>query len=1060
MKKNTKGFTLVELLAAMVILGILMVICVPTILNMLEDNRNRVYIDDAKKMIAQAEYRIRANNSTIEKPSKGSAIVISLGYLESSDFDNPPNNGEYLKEASYVVVKNTGRKLEYSVSIVEKMEKGGYKGVVLTKNSNLLKNNARKYVKVFTKNDLYYVETAPTGKSLSSGEINKFLGNDYCAEIETVYNDIELSDDVVQKEDNPPKIKTLTIASASNRDFNSLDALLTLKAEDDNTLKKDLKVYISTVSYDDALREVNGEAYGSGKDYYTKSINFSDEKYGGYKKYDGSKITVYVAVKDNVGNVTKKIQEYFLHNNAAPIIDKNETKIYKRSTDEFSMPKATLKLAVSDDDDERENLLVCLRTSTDACPASAFKKYRDYFGSGTTMTYDFGGIPDGRKMTLHIEVKDKDNMLTSTNLEYQIYSNQPPKVNDVSVISSNNDLPASIRDGKGDLTVNFNVDASDDFGDSNISFSVQDVTSHKAATEFQYTNCSSGTCSYKLGGNYDGETRRIKFIFKDQYGATTEKSKSYTVYKNEAPSVSASVVTQKDACTNTSFCRGSNSIDTYVKITATDDIDYINNYSKLKVCLSKNENDCKNTSSSNYKSYSDYINKSVSLKLSNEANPYDGSTKTVYVYVVDTYGAVKKVPLNYTLYQNKKPTNVKMSVETVVDDTFSYHTFNDGDYGPFNLKDVLVNFSADDDFGTDKLQVKACYRRISDGNEGCGAAGYQSYSSLSNLQYKLSLPETKYSGQKYSIILKIKDAYGQVVTKEANYTLFKDLAPKIDNFEISSTNDNYHSNSIYYTYRVRDAFDTYSVCIGARKDNKTSVTYAQCSQNSYYIQTNVNGNNTNAVSGTIDLSTHGWKYKDGTHKNIYLVVKDSNNHEKVIGEDYALYKYCTELKDEYEAKYELVPGEEEITAERCGGRCYQDVVNPDDLSDPNNVNLDISAMYNETLTYKDKHFSSHNCVEEKKVSRNCEYYTCYKKGTGYYKAVGAHGIKDNWSHKHSDGKTYSHALYYPIYKVTYDEKKNLLKFTKQADKTCINEIDTYTLEKGYVYTINSGEGGA
>jgi len=1058
MKRNTKGFTLVELLAAMVILGILMLICVPTILNMLENNRNRVYVDDAKKMIAQAEYRIRANNSTIEKPSEGSAIVISLGYLESSDFDNPPNNGEYLKEASYVVVKNDGRKLEYSASIVEKMKQGGYKGVTLTKNADLLKNNATKYVKVFSKKDLYYVETAPTGKSLSSGEINKLLGNDYCGEIEAVYNDIELSDDVVQKADNPPKIKSLTIASASNRDFNSFDALLTLKAEDDNTLKKDLKVYISVVSYEDALKEVNGETYGSGKDYYTKNINFSDAKYGGYKEYDGSKITVYVVVKDNVGNVTKKIQEYYLHNNAAPIIDMKETKLFKRTSDEFAMPKATLKLVVSDDDDEREEILICLKPSKEKCSAREFKKYKDYFDSGTTMTYDFGGIPDGRNVQLHIEAKDKENMITETDLDYKIYNNEPPKIKGISITSSNNDLPASIRGDKGDLTINFTVNASDDFGDSNISFSVQDVTSNKAAAEFKYANCSSGTCSYKLGGNYDGGGREVKFVFKDQYGATASKSEVYTVYDNNPPTVSASISTQRDACTNTSFCRGSNSLDTYVRITATDDVDYINNYANLKVCLSQNENDCKNPSSGNYKSYSEYINKATSFRLSNGDTPYNGDTKKVYVYVADTYGAITKKVLDYKLYQNQKPANVTLNVATVVDEHFSYHSFNDSDYGPFNLKDVLVNFSADDDFGTDHLQLNICYRKTTDGNETC--LGYKSYSSYSS-PYRLSLPETKYSGQQYVIILKVKDTYGQDTTKNVNYTLFKDLAPKIDNFEVSSTNNDYHNSTIHYTYRVRDAFDTYSVCINGRKNNTTPVTYAECARNPYYIKDNVSGNNTNSVSGQIDLRNFDWSYDRGTSKNIYLVVKDSNNHEKVIGEDYAMYKYCTNLSDGYESKYELAQGEEEITAERCGGRCYQDIVDPSDPSNPNNINLDIMAMYNETLTYKDKHFSSHNCIKEKQISRNCEYHTCYRKSEGeYYIAVGTRSVTADWSHEHEDGEMYSHSFYYRMYQVTYDANRDFLKFTGLPTKICIDELDNYNLENGYVYTTNYDEEGA
>ena len=40
MKKNNKGFTLVELLAALVILGVLAVLALPTVVNMMGNSRD------------------------------------------------------------------------------------------------------------------------------------------------------------------------------------------------------------------------------------------------------------------------------------------------------------------------------------------------------------------------------------------------------------------------------------------------------------------------------------------------------------------------------------------------------------------------------------------------------------------------------------------------------------------------------------------------------------------------------------------------------------------------------------------------------------------------------------------------------------------------------------------------------------------------------------------------------------------------------------------------------------------------------------------------------------
>ena len=53
MKK--KGFTLVELLAVIVLLGILMTLGIPTVMNLVGKNRNKSYIEDAKRLIKLLE---------------------------------------------------------------------------------------------------------------------------------------------------------------------------------------------------------------------------------------------------------------------------------------------------------------------------------------------------------------------------------------------------------------------------------------------------------------------------------------------------------------------------------------------------------------------------------------------------------------------------------------------------------------------------------------------------------------------------------------------------------------------------------------------------------------------------------------------------------------------------------------------------------------------------------------------------------------------------------------------------------------------------------------------
>jgi len=199
MIKNNKGFTLVELLTAVIILGILMAVAAPTVLNMISNNKKKMYVDVAKRLIAQAEYQIKVNNSTITKPDPGNVIIISLVYLDGDDFDSTPDGGQYVKEASFVVVKNNGNSLEYSVRIIEKLKKDGYYGVDLTSNNSLLKKDAAKNVKNFNENDLVFALTEENkGENISNSELDAYISSKFSgSSIDGVYNYRELANNII-----------------------------------------------------------------------------------------------------------------------------------------------------------------------------------------------------------------------------------------------------------------------------------------------------------------------------------------------------------------------------------------------------------------------------------------------------------------------------------------------------------------------------------------------------------------------------------------------------------------------------------------------------------------------------------------------------------------------------------------------------------------------------------------------------------------------------------------------------------------------------------------------
>ena len=107
--KNNKGFTLVELLATLVVLGIIMAIAVPNVVSVVQKNRQKNLIEDGKKMISLAQYYVAKNpsatgNLTLEK--------IDL----SEDIKDGPNGGEYDRTRSKVTYSNS----TYEVYLYEK----------------------------------------------------------------------------------------------------------------------------------------------------------------------------------------------------------------------------------------------------------------------------------------------------------------------------------------------------------------------------------------------------------------------------------------------------------------------------------------------------------------------------------------------------------------------------------------------------------------------------------------------------------------------------------------------------------------------------------------------------------------------------------------------------------------------------------------------------------------------------------------------------------------------------------------------------------------------------
>lgn len=165
---NNKGFTLVELIGSMVILGLLMLVVVPNVVGLMQSNRQTVYIEDAKKLVNIAKSKVSMHK--ISTLADDQCAFLGLGYLDNSEFDSPPNGGCYDVNSSFVIVKKNGttHEYEYYVQLAEFYE-NRYNGILEPTNiKNITKDTIKENEMLtgdnridYTKNDPASVATNP-----------------------------------------------------------------------------------------------------------------------------------------------------------------------------------------------------------------------------------------------------------------------------------------------------------------------------------------------------------------------------------------------------------------------------------------------------------------------------------------------------------------------------------------------------------------------------------------------------------------------------------------------------------------------------------------------------------------------------------------------------------------------------------------------------------------------------------------------------------------------------------------------------------------------------------
>lgn len=159
---NNKGYTLVELLATMIILGIMLAVTIPNISGISTQNKMTAYAEDAKKFKNTAEYMFRGDDTVTKPQGNEHCVMVNLKYLHDNEFDTAPYGGHYDMQNSFVVMAKINKRYKYFVQLVEKFQADGdnFRGFSLIDYTNLegskyLDNvsegvNMSPFVKVYT----------------------------------------------------------------------------------------------------------------------------------------------------------------------------------------------------------------------------------------------------------------------------------------------------------------------------------------------------------------------------------------------------------------------------------------------------------------------------------------------------------------------------------------------------------------------------------------------------------------------------------------------------------------------------------------------------------------------------------------------------------------------------------------------------------------------------------------------------------------------------------------------------------------------------------------------
>ena len=170
---KNKGFTLVEVLAMLVVLGIIMGITMPNITGILENQKVNTIIGDAKKMISSAKTEVSTNEDIILPKDPNSCIILPLDLIDkSSDIKADADDEVYDRYNSFVLIAKDDKQYKYHVRLTAIRSDTKFYGILDATESKLSSDDTS-YIKEFSSSEFSSIKKGDTSINFESNDLFK-----------------------------------------------------------------------------------------------------------------------------------------------------------------------------------------------------------------------------------------------------------------------------------------------------------------------------------------------------------------------------------------------------------------------------------------------------------------------------------------------------------------------------------------------------------------------------------------------------------------------------------------------------------------------------------------------------------------------------------------------------------------------------------------------------------------------------------------------------------------------------------------------------------------------